>query len=85
MNEPTITVHKSAMYVPISTELALDYGLITEEQARAQGWTPAPPAPPVPRAPWWRRARWRPADWRERIALAWFVLRGGDMHEDCER
>lgn len=41
--EPELTVHKLAAYVPISTEVALEYGLITEEQARAQGWTPAPP------------------------------------------
>jgi hypothetical protein len=44
----SLTVHKATAYQPISLELAMDYGLITEEQARAQGWTPPPPPPPVP-------------------------------------
>lgn len=74
-------MQKMAAYMPISTELALDHGLITEEQARAQGWTPPPPRPP---APWSRRLRWRLADWRERIKLARRVLAGEDIHGDCD-
>ncbi len=57
-----ILVKQLAAYIPVSTEQALDAGLLTEEQARAQGWTPYVP-PPVP---WHRRARWRWQAWRER-------------------
>jgi hypothetical protein len=59
---PTITVKRHSAYVPMSTEMALDAGLITEEQARAQGWTPYV-APPVP---WRTKARGRWQAWRER-------------------
>lgn len=55
-----LMVHKAVGYVEISTEMALDCGLITEEQARAQGWTPPPPIP------WWVRLRWRWSALRER-------------------
>jgi hypothetical protein len=60
--QPTITAHRVSAFLPMSTEQLLDAGLITEEQARAQGWTPYVP-PPVP---WHRRARWRWQSWRER-------------------
>jgi len=59
---PTLTVKRHSAYISMSTEQALDAGLITEEQARAQGWTPYVPLP----VPWHRRARWRWAAWRER-------------------
>jgi hypothetical protein len=59
---PTITVTKSSAYLQLSVDQQLDAGLITEEQARAQGWTPYVP-PPVP---WSRRLRWRFQEWRER-------------------
>jgi hypothetical protein len=49
-------------YVPISTEMALDSGLITEDQARAQGWQPTTPRS----IPWWRRLRWRWQSMREK-------------------
>jgi hypothetical protein len=58
----TITVHKHAAYLPLSIEQQLDAGLITEEQARAQGWTPYVPTP----LPWRTRLRWRWQAWRER-------------------
>lgn len=57
-----LLVHRYSAHVPVSTEQALDAGLITEEQARAQGWTPYVP-PPVP---WRTRMRWRWLAWRER-------------------
>lgn len=57
---PHIVVKRSTGYLPVSTELALDAGIITEEQARGQGWTPPPPAP------WRWRLRWRWQSWRER-------------------
>lgn len=57
-----VTVHRATAYVPVSTELAVEYGLITEEQARAQGWTPAPSV----RLPSRLRLRWWWADMRER-------------------
>lgn len=60
---PTITATKHAAYVPMSTEMAMDAGLLTEEEARARGWTPAPAPPPIP---WRTRARWRWQSWRER-------------------
>jgi hypothetical protein len=59
---PTITVHKYSSYLMLSVDQQLDAGLITEEQARAQGWTPYV-APPVPLS---RRLRWRWQAWRER-------------------
>lgn len=80
MAEPEFTVRKSASYLPISTEMALDAGLISEEEARAQGWAP----PPVVRAPLRWRIRYRLADLRDRVALARRVLAGHDVHEDCE-
>jgi hypothetical protein len=81
-DEPEITVHKLSVYVPISIEMALDAGLMTEDEARAQGWTGWPPPPPRP--PWRRRVRGRLAEWRDRLALARRVLAGHDVHEDCE-
>lgn len=63
MTAPDFTVHKATAYVPISTEMAIEYGLISKEQARAQGWMPAPAI----RIPWYRRLRWRIQAVRERI------------------
>lgn len=60
--QPTITERRYTAWLPTSIEQLLDAGLITEEQARAQGWTPYVP-PPVP---WSRRLRWRWQAWRER-------------------
>lgn len=55
--EPTINVRKIGYTQTISTEAALYAGLITEEQARAMGWTPPPPVP------WLRRKRWAVSHW----------------------
>lgn len=60
---PTITVAKWAAYLPLSVDQQLDAGVITEEQARAQGWTPYVPRP----VPWRRRLLWRWQAWRERV------------------
>lgn len=57
-----ITVNRIQSYVPMSLEMAMDAGLLTEEQARAQGWTPPEPV----KIPWRTRARWRWQAWRER-------------------
>lgn len=79
--QPTITVSKSSAYLLLSLEQQVDMGLITEEQARAQGWTPYVP-PPVP---WHRRARWRWQAWRERAGRkvgGW--LAGVDLTERDE-
>jgi hypothetical protein len=57
---PKMHVHMVRGYVPVSFEQLVDAGAISEEDARAQGWTPPPPVP------WRRRARWRWAAWRER-------------------
>ena len=81
MDEPEITVHKYAAYIPVSVEMLMDAGLMTEDEARAQGWTPPPPRPPVP---WSRRLRSRLQDWRDRIKLARRVLAGEDIHGDCD-
>ncbi len=80
-DEPEITVRKMSAYVPVSFEQAMDAGLMTQVEARAAGWVPPPPAPPTP---WRMRARWRIADWRERIRLARRALAGDDLHEGCE-
>lgn len=62
---PELIVRKFVAHVPVSMEMMLDAGAITEEEARAQGWTPPPPQPAV-RAPlrrqlswWWNRQRLR--------------------------
>lgn len=81
MTEPEFTAHKHSAYIPVSLEMAMDWGLITEAEARVHGWTPPPPPAPVP---WHRRASWRVAELRERITLAWRVLAGDDIHRDCE-
>lgn len=75
------TVQKVTSYIPVSTELALDYGLITEEKARAQGWTPAPKI----HIPWYRKLRWRFQSLRERLGRrvgSW--LAGVDLSEPTE-
>ncbi len=62
-NRTPITANRIESYIPMSLETALDCGAITEEEARARGWTPPPPPPPIP---WRARARWRWQSWRER-------------------
>ena len=57
-----LLVKQHAAYLPVSTEQALDAGIITEEQARAQGWTPYV-LPPIS---WRSRLRFRWWEWRER-------------------
>jgi hypothetical protein len=56
--EPTITVQKLSNYVTMSTEMALDYGIITEAQARERGWTPPPPPTRRQRFRYWRGHLW---------------------------
>jgi hypothetical protein len=65
-------------YLHMSLAQLVDAGAISEEDARAQGWTPPPP---IPRH---RRARWRWAAWRERAGRrvgGWIA--GVDL-ADCE-
>lgn len=79
--QPTITVRRHTAFLPMSVEQLLDAGLITEEQARAQGWTPYVP-PPVP---WRSRVRWRWQAWRERAGRkvgGWIA--GVDLSESDE-
>lgn len=76
---PAITVHKHAAYLKLSTDQLLDAGLITEDAALAQGWTPPPP--PSRRS----RLRWRWQAWRERVGRkvgGW--LAGVDLSERDE-
>ena len=78
---PTITVHKYGAVVTMSLDQMMDAGVITEEQARAQGWTPYVP-PPIP---WRSRLRWRWQAWRERAGRkvgGW--LAGVDLTERDE-
>lgn len=62
LSDFSLTVRKATAYVDVPVELALDYGLMTEAEARARGWSP----PPTVRIPWCRRARWRWQAARER-------------------
>lgn len=78
--EPELIVRKASAYIQIPPELAMDMGLMTEEEAKAMGWKP--PDPIV--IPWRTRLRWRIGEWRGRVALAWSVLRGVDIHEGCD-
>lgn len=76
---PLLSVKQHAAYLPVSLELAVDMELITEEEARAQGWTPPPP--PSRRD----RLRWRWQAWRERMGRrvgGW--LAGVDLTERDE-
>jgi hypothetical protein len=78
---PELVVHKMSAYVPISIEMAMDCGLISEAEARASGWTPTP-IPPMPR---WVRLRWRWQSFRERAGRrvgSW--LAGVDLSEPDE-
>lgn len=77
----TVTVTKSSAYLMLSVNQQLDAGLITEEQARAQGWTPYV-LPPVS---WRHRMRFRWWEWRERVGRrvgGW--LAGVDLSERDE-
>lgn len=70
-----IRVTKHGARLPVSVELLLEPGEITEEQARSMGWT-APPRPPR-----CKRWRWALSSW-------WFAHRphihlGPCNHEDC--
>jgi hypothetical protein len=74
-----ITVNRMTSYLPMSIEMLLDSGAITEEEARARGWTPTPPV----KVSRWRRARWRWQSWRERAGRrigGWIA--GVDQRED---
>jgi len=79
--QPIITVAKASGYLMLSVDQQLDMGLITEEQARAQGWTPYV-LPPVS---WRSRLRFRWWEWRERAGRrvgGW--LAGVDLSERDE-
>jgi hypothetical protein len=71
-----VTVNHLSAYVPISLQMAIDAGVMSEEEARAHGWTPAPP---LPRRV---RLRWRWQAWRERTGRrigSWIA--GVDLRE----
>lgn len=79
MTAPRITVRKLSAYVPISIELALDCGVITEAQALATGWRPTPRVTPS----WRTRLRWHWHSFRERLGRrvgGWIA--GLDLSED---
>ena len=68
-----VTIVKSAAYLPISNELAMEYGLIPDTR---------PPAPPIP---WWRRLRYRTWRWRDAAALKLYrLVAGHDPEVDCD-
>lgn len=54
-----VTIVKSSAVIPVSLELLMDSGAITEEEARARGWEPTvyPPIPRRVRLRWWINAR----------------------------
>lgn len=56
-------INRISMHVPVSYEMAVDCGMMTEDEARAHGWIPAP----KPRWSRWRQARWSWAAKRERF------------------
>lgn len=76
-----VTIVKAAAYLPVSVEILLDEGLITEDEARARGWEPTV-YPPVP---WHRKLRWRIGDWRDAAALRLYrLVAGHDPEVDCD-
>jgi hypothetical protein len=64
---------KHGAVIPMSIELAMDYGLITEEEARVRGWEPTV----YPPTPWRRRLRYRLWRWRDAAALKLYRLVAG--------
>lgn len=72
----TGSTFKMSSRMPISLEVAVDHGIITEDDARARGWTPYVP-PPIP----WRRRL------RSRLRGIWHnrphVHLGPCDHSDC--
>jgi hypothetical protein len=68
-----LTVEKTGCIVPMSIEMAMDSGLITEEEARARGWEPTV----YPPTPWHRRLRYRIWRWRDAAALKLYRLVAG--------
>lgn len=78
-DDTVLTVVQHAAYLPMSIEMLLDSGAITEDEARARGWTPTPPV----KIPWRTRLRWRWQSWRERAGRrigGWIA--GGDLRDD---
>lgn len=76
-----VKVVKSAAVIPVSVEILLDEGLITEEEARARGWEPTV----YPPTPWWRRLRYRIWRWRDAVALKLYrLVAGHDPEVDCD-
>lgn len=69
-------VTKIGYTIPMSYDMAIEYGLMTEEEARAKGWTPFE-YPPIP---FWRRVRYRIRGWWDMRPRAHF---GPCNHEDC--
>lgn len=73
-------VRKVAHFLPMSLEMAVDVGAITEEEARARGWVPLRERP-QPRIPLRRRARWALARvWRRRPRVHFGPC---EDHHDC--
>lgn len=73
-----LNVRKISYILPVSFELLIDSGAMTEAEAREQGW--APPAPvPIPRL---KRLRWAWQDWR--YSHTPHIHLGPCDHEDCE-
>lgn len=72
-------VLKYGHYLPVPYELLIAEGAMTEEEARARGWTPTL----QPRIPRRRRLRWRIDTLRERLAYRLFRLVAGyEMRTD---
>lgn len=57
MTEPTYIVRKHGTRLPVTVDMLLAAGELTEDQARDMGWTP-PPKPPRLRVLRWEIRRW---------------------------
>lgn len=53
-DQTPITATKASAYLPVSQDLLMDAGVIPDTRPKVH-------------IPWWRRARWRIRDWRERV------------------
>lgn len=68
--EPELLIQKDAVYIPVSEELLMDFGVIPDTR---------PPRPPVP---WHRRLRWKLSAARTRAAeVAYRLISGTDVPE----
>lgn len=75
-----LTANKVSALFSVPVELLVDFGAMTEEEARTRGWQPTVYSP----VPWWRRLRYRIWQWRDAAALKLYRLVAGHDPEPSD-